>query len=369
MNRDPLLGGSRSTGARKNPPPRLIFSKKSQNLKIGLLLTATIAGATATYPEATIAAGFFSSLVASAAGASSSPAAPFVGNSQTMPLLTAPDEVAAVRSGREISIVEGSALLAEAPTNGDIVEASRPKNETISIYEVRVGDSLSQIADMFGVTANTIRWANNLNGSIVPGQRLVILPIAGISHTVKKGDTVASIAKKYGADADEISRYNGLDGVALVAGQTIIVPDGEIAAPVEKKKQPVRSGASTGSAIASSASAAGISFVRPAGGIKTQGVHGHNGIDIGAPIGTAIYAAARGTVIVARADGWNGGYGGYVVIDHGNGVQTLYAHCSSVNVTVGQSVSAGEVIGAVGNTGKSTGSHLHFEVRGAANPF
>jgi LysM repeat protein len=255
-----------------------------------------------------------------------------------MALLTAPDQVVAERPEREMSIVDGTALLAEAPADGDIVEASRPKNETISVYEVREGDSLSQIAEMFGVTPNTIRWANDLKGGITPGQRLVILPITGISHTVKKGDTIASIAKKYGADADEILRYNDLEGVALAAGQVVIVPDGEIAAPPAPKK-PVRSGASTGSSLAATASAGGISFVRPAGGVKTQGVHGHNGIDIGGPVGSGIYAAAGGTVIVARADGgWNGGYGNYVVVDHGGGVQTLYAHLSTVCPTETETV-------------------------------
>jgi murein DD-endopeptidase MepM/ murein hydrolase activator NlpD len=259
--------------------------------------------------------------------------------------------------------------LAEAPADGDIVAAEAPKNESISIYEVRRGDTLAQIAEMYGVTANTIRWANDLKGPISEGQRLVILPITGISHAVKKGDTLAGIAKKYGADADEIARYNDVTDGALIAGATVIVPDGEIAAPPAPKK-PVRSGASTGSSLASTASAGGISLVRPANGLKTQGIHGHNGIDIGGAVGSGVFAAAGGTVIVARADGgWNGGYGNYVVVDHGGGVQTLYAHLSSVSVSVGQSVAQGQVVGGLGSTGKSTGPHLHFEVRGAANPF
>lgn len=286
-----------------------------------------------------------------------------------MLLLVAPDEVAAPRAEREIAIVEGSALLAEAPADGDIVEAERPKNETISIYEVREGDTLAQIAEMYDVTPNTIRWANDLKGAISKGQRLVILPITGISHTVKSGDTVASIAKKYKGNADEIARYNGIEGEELFAGQVVIVPDGEIAAPPAAKK-PVRSGASTGSSLASTGYSGGVTFVRPANGIKTQGVHGHNGIDIGGPVGSSIFAAAGGTVIVAKADGgWNGGYGNYIVVDHGGGVQTLYSHLSSVAVSVGQKVSQGAVIGGLGNTGKSTGPHLHFEVRGASNPF
>ena len=103
--------------------------------------------------------------------------------------------------------------------------------------------------------------------------------------------------------------------------------------------------------------------------MRTQGVHGYNGIDIGAGRGTAIYAAAAGTVIVSRSSGWNGGYGNYVVIAHDNGVQTLYAHLDSVNVGAGQRVNQGSLLGGMGATGKVTGVHLHFEVRGAKNPF
>jgi murein DD-endopeptidase MepM/ murein hydrolase activator NlpD len=106
------------------------------------------------------------------------------------------------------------------------------------------------------------------------------------------------------------------------------------------------------------------------GAIITQGLHGWNGIDLGAARGTPIHAAAGGTVIVARSGGaWNGGYGNYVVITHSNGTQTLYGHMKSVIVSPGQGVSAGQVIGYEGSTGASTGPHLHFEVRGAANPF
>ena len=106
------------------------------------------------------------------------------------------------------------------------------------------------------------------------------------------------------------------------------------------------------------------------GAIITQGIHGWNAVDLGAARGTPIHAAADGTVIVARNNGaWNGGYGNYVVITHDNGTQTLYGHMTHAIVSSGQSVSAGQIIGYVGSTGESTGPHLHFEVRGAANPF
>jgi murein DD-endopeptidase MepM/ murein hydrolase activator NlpD len=105
------------------------------------------------------------------------------------------------------------------------------------------------------------------------------------------------------------------------------------------------------------------------GGVRTQGIHGYNAVDLAAPVGTSLMAAASGEVIIAKVGGYNGGYGSYVVIRHGNGSQTLYAHMSRVDARVGQVVSQGEVIGAVGSTGRSTGSHVHFEIRGAANPF
>jgi murein DD-endopeptidase MepM/ murein hydrolase activator NlpD len=106
------------------------------------------------------------------------------------------------------------------------------------------------------------------------------------------------------------------------------------------------------------------------GSVKTQGIHGYNGVDLGGvSAGSPVLAAAGGTVIVAKSAGWNGGYGSYVVVQHNNGTQTLYAHLNSVSVNVGQGVSVGEKVGGVGSTGRSTGIHLHFEVRGDANPF
>ncbi|MCK5059525.1 MAG: M23 family metallopeptidase, partial [Candidatus Pacebacteria bacterium] len=110
-------------------------------------------------------------------------------------------------------------------------------------------------------------------------------------------------------------------------------------------------------------------YIKPVNGRKSQGLHGYNAVDIAAPYGTPIVAAASGVVIISRATGWNGGYGGYVVISHNNGTQTLYAHMSSDIVSVGDVVQQGQVIGYVGSTGRSTGPHLHIEVRGARNPF
>ncbi len=281
-----------------------------------------------------------------------------------------------------IATTEGSALIAYTGPEGTIADVDRSTTAgRISTYTVREGDSLSGIADMFDVSVNTILWANNLSkGAITPGTNLIILPVSGLRHTIAKGETLATLAKKYGSDADEIASYNGLDDTdGLVAGSVVIIPGGEpMVAPaakaktVAKAKSTIRTGGSMGAVLPTgdTSRAASTAFANPVpAGRLSQGIHGWNGVDLAAPSGSPIYAAAAGTVIVSRVGGWNGGYGNYVVIDHGNGVQTLYSHMNADNVSVGQSVARGDLIGSVGKTGQATGFHLHFEVRGAKNPF
>ncbi len=271
------------------------------------------------------------------------------------------------KGGSDLTIIGGSALLAETGPSGSMANIEdAPASDQISIYVVRPGDTLSQIAKVFGVSTNTIIWANNLTrgGALSVGQTLVILPVSGIQHTVAKGETVQSIAKKYGGNADEIISYNGLSGRgALSVGDAILIPDGEIAAT------PKSSSGTSASRASSGPSYAGY-YIRPiVNAVKTQGLHGYNGIDLAGSYGEPIIAAASGQVIIARDSGWNGGYGKYVVISHANGTQTLYSHLSQVIVFVGQYVVQGQVIGYEGSTGKATGPHLHFEIRGAKNPF
>lgn len=297
-------------------------------------------------------------------------------NSQTMRVLEAAVNIDPnpSKGGGDITVVDGSALLPETGPSGTIADIiDKPSNAQISVYTVHKGDTVAEIAKMFDVSTNTILWANDIGkAGVHEGQVLIILPITGVRYTVQKGDTVASIAKKFKGDADEIRDYNSIsDGTALSVGDVVIIPDGEVAhvAVTSAKKtttkvslkNPYRGG--SGADLNSY-------FIWPVdGGIVTQGLHGYNGIDIGAPRGSAIYAAAPGIVIIARSSGWNGGYGSYVVIAHDNGVQTLYGHMSKVVAQVGDRVAQGEQIGSVGNTGKATGMHLHFEVRGAKNPF
>jgi LysM repeat protein len=241
----------------------------------------------------------------------------------------------------------------------------------MSVYVVRKGDSLSAIAEMFNVSSNTILWANNMKkgDSLKEGDVLLILPISGVKHIVQKGETLKGIAQKYKADVLDIASFNGIAvDATLSLGEELIVPDGEMTvdAPIKSsggKSYPVPNKDLTGY------------FINPApGAIRTQGLHGKNAVDLAAPIGTPIRAAASGTVLMARMDS-NGGYGGLVIIRHSNGTETLYAHLSKLNVSTGQKVSQGQTIALMGNTGHvraakgGNGSHLHFEVHGAKNPF
>ncbi|MDO8566730.1 MAG: peptidoglycan DD-metalloendopeptidase family protein [bacterium] len=275
--------------------------------------------------------------------------------------------------GSEIQTSGGKALLAYAHLSQTVAYGADPMQPgRISVYVVRPGDTISEIADMFGVSVNTVIWANDLKNArdVRPGDTLIILPVSGIEHTISRGDTLASLAKKYGADAEEIALFNGLDSaVSLTVGSTVIIPDGEIAPPPAPAKREAPASTTKNPSRGGGSFLAGY-FNNPLpGGIITQGLHDWGAVDIGAARGTPIYAAAQGTVIIARGGGArNGGYGNYVVITHNNDSQTLYSHMSSVAVSPGQSVSKGQTIGYVGSTGRSTGPHLHFEVRGAANP-
>ncbi|HVV38801.1 MAG TPA: peptidoglycan DD-metalloendopeptidase family protein [Candidatus Paceibacterota bacterium] len=303
-------------------------------------------------------------------------------NSQTIPLLQPAINLDPnpAKGGGDITVVDGAALVAlDGPSGTPADTSEKPQSSQISVYTVRSGDTLSGIAEMFDVTVNTIIWANDIKGRVIhPGDMLIILPVTGLRHTVAKGETLASIAKTYKGDAAEIASYNELAGdAALTVGSVVIIPNGEAVAVTASASAPSKIIASipkTGT-TAKLHDAGGpdldSDYVWPLdGGVITQGLHGYNAVDIGAPKGTPIFAAAAGTVIIAKDNGaWNGGYGNYIVIQHSNGTQTLYAHASSISVSPGDQVAQGQTIGRVGRTGEATGYHLHFEVRGAKNPF
>ncbi|MBK9231889.1 MAG: M23 family metallopeptidase [Anaerolineae bacterium] len=236
----------------------------------------------------------------------------------------------------------------------------RPRLDIIT-YTVQLGDTVYDLSQRFHVSPETLMWANgNLEDNpdlLRLGQKLVVLPVSGVYHKAVKGDTVTSIAKKYKVPASTIVSYawNKLTDInqPLAVGQMLIVPSGE---------KPFVARALGFATAPNSARKGTGALMWPASARITQRFWSrHPGIDLAAPLGSPIKAADAGYVVAA---GWSPyGYGYHVVIDHGNQMQTLYAHLSKFSVKVGDSVTRGQVIGNVGSTGNSTGPHLHFEVR------
>ena len=292
-------------------------------------------------------------------------------NSQKMALLEAPtNSNVQVKVLAEV-LVDNNALIPDSSSSSDATDLSLVQSSNqISTYKVQAGDNVGSIAKKFGISANTVIWANDLKraDALSVGQTLVILPISGVQHKVVSGDTLQSIAKKYKGDIDEIRAYNDFSNDKLKVGDIVVVPDGVLVTTGNSgsKKSPV---ASYNGAISDDY------YMRPIkAGTKTQGIHGNNAVDLADACGTPIYASASGDVIVSKDNGgWNGGYGNYVVISHPNGSQTLYGHMKETAVEVGTHVSQGQNIGFIGNTGKvsgATGCHVHFEIRnGPRNPF
>ncbi len=264
--------------------------------------------------------------------------------------------------------VNDNSLVAHSPISTDYIETTGFKRNQISEYTVQPGDLLSFIASDYGVSISSIIWANQLRDadSISPGQILKIPPVSGIIHQVKKGDTVASIAKKYGGEEAKILEFNSLpQSGELQIGDNIVVPDGII------RGTAVATSGSKSSTTARSFSYLpnlGDYFMIPTSGYNWGRIHGRNGIDMANSCGTPIYAAAEGSVAIADAVGYNGGFGKYIKLIHPNATETLYAHATKILVSTGGYVQRGQMIALMGSTGRSTGCHLHFEVHGARNP-
>ncbi|KKQ31443.1 MAG: Peptidase M23 family protein [Candidatus Shapirobacteria bacterium GW2011_GWE1_38_10] len=266
------------------------------------------------------------------------------------------------------SEVGGSGYLIMAADSGtggaETLISDLPKGETTE-YRVVEGDTISSIAQKFGVSIDTVLWENNLKSveAIKPKQILRILPVTGVRHQVKRGETVYSIAKYYSVDAQNIIDYpfntfSNDEIFALTAGQELIIPEGI------EPKETITGTRSIARTVAPIPGVVGEgNYMWPTSGTITQRSSWyHRAVDIANRGNPAIVAAATGTVVTA---GWNGGgYGNYVVIDHGNGQSTLYAHMSnnSIVVKAGDKVSQGQKIGTMGSTGRSTGTHLHFEI-------
>lgn len=238
----------------------------------------------------------------------------------------------------------------------------------IVIHEVQAGDTIGGLAEKYRISAVSILWANNLTARsyIRPGDKLNILPVSGLAHKVKKGETVSKIAKLYNTSPDKIFKFNKLkeDGSDLVIGEELLVPDGVKPAPVYVAPPRTYPSFSNVAAPPSVAGASGAGYLWPTTVRRITQYFGwrHTGVDIAGPVGTPIYASSAGVVTKSQC-GWNGGYGCYIIIDHGSGITTLYSHNSRLYVSVGESIAQGQTIALMGSTGRSTGPHVHFEVR------
>jgi murein DD-endopeptidase MepM/ murein hydrolase activator NlpD len=262
------------------------------------------------------------------------------------------------------TIIQGGGALVK-PDIASTKKIKRPRTEIV-YYTVKPGDTISTIASEFEISVSTILWENNLSSySIIrPGDKLTILPVSGVSHRVAKGENLSLIAKKYGVDKEKIMSQNKLtDASKLAVGQKLIIPGGKKMGYTRSRSRRY-SGINVIRDLVKSPNAKPVSGNKmnwPTVGHRITQYYSwrHHAIDIANKIGTPIYAADAGTV--ERA-GWGRGYGYQVVINHGGGKKTRYAHASKLYVKRGQKVSKGETIAAMGSTGWSTGPHLHFEV-------
>lgn len=235
------------------------------------------------------------------------------------------------------------------------------RKETLE-YEVQEGDTLSNVAEKFNISLNTVLWANDLTSRslIKPGQKLIILPVSGLMHLVQNGENLGSIAKKYKAETEGIIDFNNLSETGeIFVGDLLIIPNGTM---------PVVTYQPTYAPLAASYFICPV----PAPCRITQGLHSYNAIDFSnSKCAEPVYAAAGGEV---QRTGYGNVAGVYVRILHPNGVVTFYGHLSRATVAPGDSVYQGQIIGYVGYSGYTVpagpaGCHLHFEVRGARNPF
>lgn len=253
------------------------------------------------------------------------------------------------------SAVLGALTTATEDTSTSISE--KPRDQVIT-YTIQKGDTLGGLSEKFGISVDTIKWANNFKSdNLTVGDNLKIPPVTGIVYKVRPGDTIYSLAKYYKTDAQKIvnfpfNDFADLDTFALDVGQSLIIPDG--VAPEARAIAIVVP-------VTQSAGGSG-EFAWPVGGGITQWpVWYHMALDIADSSAPGIAAAGAG--IVSTPPFMRFGYGNYVIIDHGNGLSTLYGHLSEIYVGDGQQVSRGQIIGKMGSTGRSTGTHLHFEVR------
>ena len=265
---------------------------------------------------------------------------------------------------------------------------SRPRQEILK-YMVLEGDTIFGIGEKFGLKPETILWGNYYTlldnpHSLKPGQELNILPMNGTYHEWQQGEGLNGVAKYYGVTPEDIINYppNELDTATIgdyanpniPPGKWLIIPNGRRefvswSAPLGVTRENPASARVLGEGACEPVTGGAVgygAFIWPSNkhylsGFDYSPSTNHWGIDIAGNEGEAVYATDAGVVVYA---GWNNyGYGNMIMIDHGNNFQSLYAHLSSIQVGCAQSVGQGDLIGAIGTTGRSSGPHLHFEIR------
>lgn len=277
-----------------------------------------------------------------------------------------PLDVAVTTTTDDVAATQGNSSLVK-PLFAGTALGDRPR-EDVAYHYVEGGETVSTIAERYGISVNTILWENTMgpNDFIRPGQKLTILPMTGVAHRIAKGETLASIATTFESDIEKIVDYNQLaDASAISVNDVVLIPDGRVPPPAPAPSPTSRlayadapySGSAPADAPASNGRFQWPTVFRK---INQYFTYRHGGIDIDGDYSTPIYAAQTGRVVQA---GWRGGYGIAVVLDHGNGYATLYGHASKLFVKPGQYVTKGQSLGMVGSTGYSTGTHVHFEIR------
>jgi len=266
------------------------------------------------------------------------------------------DDFEASRGGKKVMIQAGS-------LSGTLMDKSflpeRGAQGNLMSYVVKRGDTLSGIAYDFGISVQTIIDANSeVRARILQiGQELTILPVSGIAYTVQEGETIETIATLFGLHVSQLREFNrsvNLD--ALSSGAVIVVPGARQSLMRESR----------GAALPD----LNGYFAQPVQGFNWGKLHDKNAVDIANACGTPVVASAEG-LVTDLAEGWNGGYGNFVLVEHPNGTKTRYAHLALIESMLGDYVNQGAPIGTVGSTGNThgpTGCHLHFEVEGAQNP-
>jgi murein DD-endopeptidase MepM/ murein hydrolase activator NlpD len=307
------------------------------------------------------------------------------------------EAVNALETGPTASVaqIENAAALSETSFGGiprlaqvHTIIPSRPRQEVIK-YTVVEGDTVFGIAEKFGLKPETVLWGNYYillddPHALKAGQELNIMPLDGTYHEWQSGEGLNGISEYYGVTPEDIINYpaNNLDPATIgdfanptiAPGTWLVVPGGHRefvswSAPLGVTRENPASARVLGAGACGPISGGAVgfgTFIWPANNHHLSGFDyapnaNHWGIDLAGNDGEGVYATDAGVVVYA---GWNDwGYGNMIMVDHGNNFQSLYAHLSGISVGCGQSVGQGDLIGAIGNTGRSSGSHLHFEIR------